>query len=287
MANPTLQFPFPLLYPGSTDYQENCRFSIGINDIRKRVEKGKIIIPVGYDLECKGLKQFISNGRAAVAVSISCSPASYRELFYFPTDKTSLDIKISQHDVIENVELKGLIIAKQEIHGFHCNEFNAEIFDKEELFDIEIGSILAQGELLNIPLNENKPIESIFQFIKAKKGSEQSSIYADFEDDLIKIHLKEEAYSLYVQLRRKKSTISIMVMPALVEALSKMKSDNNDPTSLMWKRVINQKLSEKNLTFENFSLTELADRLLEDISYESLLDMQNIINYSLDDNPDE
>lgn len=297
------EYPNPVLAYGRDDYNEKCTFCTFLDEAKITVDDKNINIPIKYSLVCKGLTNLINSGDAVFAIQVKSSAASYSKLFKFESDEKERTISIPKYDVVNKIDLKGLIIAAKHIKRFRCDgEFNELYFGKSG-FIIRKGDILAIEDSKSIYLDQSeleKPIASIFYIML--DSNQESDIFPCFDDDKIEIHLKSELYKLYYCLKDfdngslNRSVMGIIVYPVLVEAISYIKGyhqnrDRDDFDDGMdqrrWFRVIDNKakLQKINLEETDESDTTIADMLLNGVVSDSLKSIKDtLVEINIEDN---
>ena len=197
------EFPNPVLATGRNDYIESCRFNTSFEENDIQVDTENIIIPISYDLECRGLNNLLKSGDAKVIVLVKSSSASYSKIFTFDDGKTEMTVSIPKFSIVNKMDITGSVVAANDIKEFSCpGEFN-ELFFGASTFEIRKGDILATEESRAIFVDTSeleRPISSIFDISRASEDQE-SDIVPVFYGEKIEIYLTNELYELYYKFK--------------------------------------------------------------------------------------
>lgn len=283
MKKTNFDFPHPVLFEGNDDYI-NSVFSITAADVSEDGQDFRLLIT--YTLTSSGLNDLVGKNKAAVVVKIESSFASFRRIEIFDCDKTQKEITIKRNLVAKDLVIAAQIVANEKIDNFLLDEHNKDYFTVP--YTIEIGEVLAYepGHKLYLDASElERPVSSIITI--AENDFSKDYIIVDLNDDhKIKVFLDKDSYEAYWNLRAKqelkKYVAGVVVMPALNEAVDKIKSNLHDGESdqllagKTWYRVIKKKILEKGIKEEDIpfeSSVKLSNVLLGNIINSSLLSL--------------
>lgn len=266
-----INYPHPVLDASNSDYIDSS-FDIAL-EADPTVTDSSILIDVSYSLECEGLKKLIEAGKAKVAVYLDCSIAEFRRMYSFPFSDTQLQIVINKSDVNRSIQLKGYIIAHEEISSFILPEHNKDMFANVP-FSIRKGDVLAIAmHSFNLPLDSYDPLAdrpSIFS-IRRQTDRPKEEIAADFSEQKITIWLNAETHEKYRKLYEAPETrgflSSFLAAPILVDVLFFIKNMSNedkvDYETKKWYQVINKRLNDLKIDLATEdSMTKIADLIL-------------------------
>lgn len=283
-------FPNPVLINNSLDY-DNSTFDVILEN--SSIDNDLLKLNLKYEIECNSLAEFIKEGKAKAIIKIQSVGTPYREIFEFG-DKKELLISINKNNLAKKISIEGYIIASDNIKNFHPAELN-KLFFKSQIFNIRKGDILALHPGYSLPLDSSElegPVASIFQIIKNEELKESVDVILDTDTEKINIHLNTMTYETYMKIRSQKVLdkylAAAIVLPALTEALFYIASDeqNSDKPSdyenKRWYRQIKNKIAEKNLSFEDKSITSVASSLLGEIVSTALTDFEETLDSLLD-----
>ena len=288
-----IDYPNPVLSSDRDDYVETCKFDVSFEESEIEVTDEFIQIKAVCDLQCAGLTALINKGKASVVILINSSAAFFRKTYTFNKNQNELIVKIPKFNVKRNIEFCGYILANETINKFACEgEFN-ELYFKNTSFVVKKADILAKGETRTIPVDDSeleKPISSIF-WIQKNPGSQY--VEADFDtEEKIVIKLGEELNTLYYKMKDfnngslRRYLTGIIVYPVLVEAISKIceyyRGHGVDYSEKRWFKAIEHKLKgfevDLSTDYDNYSYTELADKLLGCIALDGLKSVETTID---------
>lgn len=257
MKQSNQNFPYPILAKGSLDYDENCKFSISLNSYPKEIA-GFINLSIGYSLISNGLEEMISQNEASVYIQLICKETSVRRLYCFD-DKKELNLSLNKKDFSGNVEINSFIISNKDSKNFLLPEHNKNFF----LLPLAInqGDKLAIGESISFKLNKFDALRPIASIVSIKENKiNNTDVDVDLSNDKIIIYLSKEIFEEYKKLREfpeLRSYLSLnIVMPAIVEALSEIK--NNDDAidaGKRWVFTINKLLKLMNIDLYSTDLS--------------------------------
>lgn len=279
MYRSNYDFPHPVLFEGNEDYV-NSSFEIVVVDESNNPDF--FTLSVEYCLDSIGLKELVKTKRASVVIRVESPSASYRTLCIYTNNETKMMINIRRNDVAKELILKGFVVANECIENFLLDEHNREYFNTP--FSIDKGDVLAYEPGRKIYLDDSeleKPISSIITIAENNETSDH--VLVDLNDDKkIKVLLDKDTYSAYWTLRvkpeLKKYLAGLVVLPAVCEAIEKLKinlPDEEDQllSDKIWYRVIKKKLNEKNYDDDDIqheSTLKMANTLLGNVVNNSL-----------------
>lgn len=280
MRKSDINFPHPLLSEYSKDYAEDCSFTVEVADAKE--DASKFIVSLRAFLACKGLEDYISEEKAAVAVKVYCSATSYREQHVF--DRVGdLKIEIPKNMVAKKLELQGYIISNVNLEKFCLSEHNPAFFSNATI-PISKGDILAEAHSIQINIDDSELEKELSSIIVVENAVGLESLvvnYLDDTDGLIHIRMPENEYQEYFKLRQSYRRYGIsrflqsaVIVPALTEAIGLLKMEAEikeyDPEyeeiygNTVWADSIMNKCDEikRDLTDKSISAYALANEIL-------------------------
>ena len=290
------EFPNPVLAEGRDDYIAGCSFRTVLDENEITVDTENITIPMKYSLICNGLQKLIDSGDAVVVISIKSSATSYSELFIFSPKSTEIKISVPKFSVVSKMNIAASVIAARDIKGFYCSgEFNELYFDGTT-FEIRKGDILATEDIRSVYVDATeleKQISSIFDI--SRHEDQESDVIPNFEDEKIRIFLKNELYDLYYKFKDfnngilRRYATAVIVYPVLVEAIGYVIShyqngvEPNDGTGYSakrWFRAIYHKADTKGIDLSSYEgyPTSLANDMLGDIALDALKSFKDTLD---------
>lgn len=290
-----INYPYPVLAPGRDDYN-NCLFDMEVYEERIGVTDENIEIPVAYTLNCNSIEKMVLDNKAQVAVKVKSSRASYCRIITFKNDEKNKMLKIPKFDVIGNIELTGIIVAKENIRHFTCNELN-QLYFSNMTFELQKGDFLAIAKNIKIYIDDSeleKPVTSIFVINRIEEQDED--VIIDFSDEKINVNLSIDLNNMYWRLKDfnngvlRRYLIAVLIYPALVEAIEQIKNHykevaDDDYSEKRWFRTIELKAQKHNIILSEYngSSVTLANELLGNISLDSLKSFKETLDQEMND----
>ena len=230
----------------------------------------------------------IANDDYVVVVFMDSVVAEYRHMESFPADKTTMRVTINRGDINRVLQIKGFIIASEEITQFTLPEHNKEHFR----FPIAIrkGDILGIAtHSFNVPLESYDPLADRPSIFSIRKQSEnpKEEVSADFSESKIIIWLNEETHQKYRTLYQAPDARGVLsaffAAPVLVDALYYIKNMSEDERLIYedkkWFQVINHRLKELKIDLEmEGSMTKVANMILPRIFSSSVESLTQLCN---------
>lgn len=219
-------FPYPIINR-ETQYStyDGLNFSLELEEYDS--EKNYYLKNVRYDTNSNLLNKLISENKAEVALIIECSETIYRRKFLL--NDTGIDITLNKSDFSGRVVYSMYAYTTEDIVLKSSNEF---IEDYQGIdYDLEKYSIIAADDGRTIYMNheetEENVIRSIFSIIP-RLDIDDNKFYVDYETGKkIIISLSENDFNNYNEMFNidtyKELFFSVLLIPALTEALSKCK----------------------------------------------------------------
>lgn len=286
-------YPYPVLAQGRDDYN-NCVFEVFFCENEITVTEENIEIPISYDLSCDSIEKMVLDEKAQVIIKIKSSPASYSRIVKFDVNERKMTLKIPKYEVIGNVEITGLIVAKERIEHFTCGELN-QLYFSGMTFDFQKGDFLALDTTRKIYIDDSElenPIASIFTINKVLE--QEGDVVVDFSDEKININLSVELNKMYWTLKDfnngalRRYVIAVIVYPALVEAIEQIKDyyrevAEEDYSEKRWFRAIELKAQKHNIVMSEYggSSVALADTLLGNIALDALKSFKDTLDQEM------
>lgn len=284
MRNTKQEFPHPLLSQTCSDYTLG-NFSLRINE--QVTDSKEFRFWFSYTLDSKGLEDLVSNGKANVILRVISSAASYRDKADFDRTSRICTLSINKLRVAKQISAQAFIVAAESIENFSLPEHNPMYFTNAS-FKLRKGDILAESTIYIVKLDDSemeKPLSSIFQIIQNDDAKE--SYAANYSDNKIRIFISPRLYEVYHSLRRKgefrRFLSAVLVLPALIEALTIMQSVEEEGinySNLRWYRAIENKLKKINVNVDDRDLpvVMIANQLLGDITWDALNSLKTTID---------
>lgn len=288
MVKTKMDFPYPVLYPESEDYEEGCYFKILGYDETQDDGSDFISMSLSYELKCTLLEQLISDELAVVVINVSCPNSSYRENIYIDNEKRA-EIRLKKRDLAQRLYLKPYIIAKTSIENFSSDLFNKDFFGNES-FTLDKGDVLAYDDAIDIIIDSFDNTSNHPSIVSIRLNERTNdSVFVDYHDHKINIMLNSETFGKYRDLRERPECRlflqGLIVFPALVEAIDAMKKideeDVEDISDKRWFLSIENQLEQKGITLSpDVSSMKIANELIGDIINTSMTELDIQLNSS-------
>lgn len=224
MLNANINYPYPVIRAYVEDYQTTVFKGAFVVNLQP---DGYLVRP-NFEIQNDGIKNLIADGKMTYALEVQ-SPATWFRRLYLIKDNKS--IRLDPAFLHERVELTPCIVATMPISGFENEDFETEYSGMT--FDINVGDIIAIGEKRSFDaLYQNDIIKNGTSIVSVAGEDSAKEIICDFTGSVIKITLPAEQYEDYIEcgyLKTKYKTLNaILTIPALVEAIGIIASDENN-----------------------------------------------------------
>lgn len=263
-------YPHPVLGIGD-DIKGHFKVNMSV-----KLGTEKIKVAPFYDLENEGILDFVNKGNASFVMHIYCRSTMFREVkFSGKLDPT--EIIISSDQLRNSVELDFFVCALEKISGYKNAGFNAEFAGYS--FELEKGDILAYGG--KGVFNANKtPVElkAISAFMNIDKyESKNGPIYNFYDGPKITIRLSESDYQQYQTIKENQFTAnllhSVIVLPALMEAINFVKTDDEFADN-EWYKILDNLITESG---EN-DILKIGQKILDNPVNRGFTSLENLLS---------
>lgn len=213
-------YPCPVLSDFNDDYIESS-FTIEYNVSKVGFKTNLINIEI--KLKDETIERMIEEEKAVLAIHLECSRTSHRKLFELNKEGKNLQIPVDSKQIVDRVELSGIIIAKENIDIYTNPNINKKYYGENYVVrNLGQGDLIGATvtQILDIPMKSND-FESISSIIKVG-FSNDDLMSVDYDDDVIIIKLPKTEYKRYCKLSKTVYSTIIMtstVLPSLVYVL--------------------------------------------------------------------
>lgn len=253
--------PYPILFAYNDDYTDST-FETEVN---ADTQFGEVFVTVKFKLLNEGLQKLISDNTACFAIHIECPSTSFRTKF--ESYESEVTYKLDSNNLQDKIEVCTFIVAKKDIISYSNEKFHSDY--NEYTFDLEKGNILAIGFGKEFTLlKNNDDLENLPSIIKVCKKSDikNGAISVDTDNpDSILIGIHESIYDLYYSLGKNKfkdTILSLVLLPAIVTVLTRMKFAEEDEKEKKWYKVIENLLNVNNIEVEDLDLQNKEKSIL-------------------------
>lgn len=249
--------PYPILSLTDNDYVD----SFFKAELEENLEFGRVDLKVRYNLNDKGLLKLISEGNAEYVTHVECSLLGFRTMGH-SSDK-EVSITIDESNLAGSTDISTFIVAKKDIPQYSNDKFSY-IYGKGAAFFIPKDSILAIGSCFKLTTNRSdksySKITDIFAIEHDKSEPEES--WMSFDEDCIKVHVNKKMINMYNNYKSsdKYTLITIFFLPALIEALTLMKQNNDSCDSFKWYEILKKLLEKNNIMISDLQVEPGPDK---------------------------
>lgn len=247
--------PYPVLSSMDDDYVRGSFRA----EIQEEISFGQLKLSIDYMLDEPGLQELFAQGKVSYATHVECSLVGYRQLF--SSKNNHEDVTIDAGNLTNEVEISTYIVATEDIHGYHNEQFNIG-FGKGASFDIWRGGILAIGPEYTIDINrDGKNYDKMADILAlAVDESNPGDVWVDTEGDCLRLYVSRDLFNVYH--RHKASDRYMMIqtffVPAIMSVLMDMKDvdEENDEgmASYRWYGVFAKLLEQNGIDIKDIQL---------------------------------
>ncbi len=234
MDKKSIDFPHPVLTEYSNDFNDSL-FSISIN--YDKADAKNIYLKIEVELQCDGIKDMLSCGKADIFARITCNRTFLRKVYKLEYANVNT-ISIPKQEVCDEIDIECFITATDDNDSYRLEEFNHNYFGdatfklkkgdmvaSEPGHKIKLDTILEKNASGVVIITYDRDISYAQVNFATKDGSNTKTL------DYITIILPEKEYLSYQELRNKRylkvGTVRFMqasiVLPAIVEGLGKLR----------------------------------------------------------------
>lgn len=247
--------PYPVLSSMDDDYVRGSFRA----EVQEEISFGQLKLSIDYMLDEPGLKELFAQGKVSYATHVECSLVGYRQLF--SSKNNHENVTIDAGNLTNEVEISTYIVATEDIHGYHNEQFNIG-FGKGASFDIWRGGILAIGPEYTIDINrDGKNYDKMADILAlAVDESNPGDVWVDTEGDCLRLYVSRNLFNVYH--RHKASDRYMMIqtffVPAIMSVLMDMKDvdEENDEgmASYRWYGVFAKLLEQNGIDIKDIQL---------------------------------
>lgn len=224
MLNANINYPYPVI----RDYVEDYQTTVFKGALVVNLQPDGYLVRPNFEIQNPGIDNLIAEGKMTYALEVQSPATWFRKLYLINDNKP---IRLDPAYLHERVELTPCIVATRSIPGFTNGDFETEYTGMS--FDINAGDIIAIGEKRSFDaLYQDDIIKNGSSIVNIAGSDSAKEIICDFTGSIIKITLPAEQYEDYVEcgyLKTKYKTLNaILTIPALVEAIGIIASDENN-----------------------------------------------------------
>ena len=225
-------FPYPVLNNTKLYSQfKEASFTLSYNEETDNEADKIVFSDLIVELNSEYLLKLIEDGYAKVVCVFECANTMYRKPLEIAPN-TLNTISISLFDFNGKYQISAFIVATKDF-DYVCDDFLEEY--EGYTFQVEKNDILAvdDGYVNKVDFNseEDTKKSSIFLVIKDKSLTDGTSV-TEYDQDKITISLPEVQWNRYESTKRQTKFqdmyFSILAVPALAYALTKLRAENDN-----------------------------------------------------------
>lgn len=247
--------PYPILF----DYRDDYIQSSFRADISAEQRFNDIVINVTFHLKDETIQQLLYRGQAQYLLHIECPAMSLRQ--QYSTDEDQISIPLPMDSVREKLEICTFITANGIISQYSNPNFHSDYQGMS--FNLSKGQLLAIGTSKQYDIEtDGDPMVSLPSIIKVTKitSKTKGTITVNTDDnDHIYVGLCEDAFHLYNLLGKHtyvKTVMSLVLLPAMIIVLDRMREDPDSYKETRWYAVIDELLERNGYSVDQLCLED-------------------------------
>ena len=274
-------FPYPVLSKFSDDITPN-EF-----DIELQVTPSSAVYRLEFNvvLQHSEFADLITTAEASLVVHVECQTNFYRKAFLF--QQWADEIQIPVGALTGRVEVTFLIVACDTIEDYQINGFHADYGDMKFHINKADALGLLETKYFDAEKDPNalKKISSIIQVARLD-NRESKAWQMELDDQKIFVRMPKADYERHGQMKDapeiNRSLCSLIVIPALVEALYQIKAttegEKENERRQRWFRVLDSKLDSLGVDIQSSgkSMFEIAQMIMEDAGPDTLNELDKL-----------
>jgi hypothetical protein len=269
-------FPYPVLKPINSDYQE-ASFSMNVETELK--SRRTLQLNLNVKLDCFTIEELIAEGKAGLGIHLENPTTKFRHFKELPL-QSELSFNLDLTKLNGKIEVLPVVVAKKNFRlasdGF-VEDFSGLSFDLYQ------GNILAIDKetviTIEKDIRDEVDIPSIITMRTNEKQKEALDI--EFEQQRIVVSLDKETMLNYKKTKGRRNYLpilhSMIIFPVLIEAINYIKEDRNEEKreDYRWYRSL-ARILEKNdypiegTRFKDTANIRLAQIILDNVIYSGL-----------------
>lgn len=239
-------YTYPVLSESSLrdDYVPESSFSAVATQHQTGVNE--MSIEVSVDLKDDTLLRLVQDKKAKIVCHVESPLSSYRSMQEIDMFTRNISLPIDTTVMRGSLEITPFVTAAVPLEEFTSDTFS-EFY--KGTYRIEAGDILAFAPTIEIEIEPDDIDKLPTQSIIRVSSHDAREMATDLAGNYILIRLPEDTYKGYKVLSKKESShykLSIMgiVLPALMDALYELKTNDGQSDDKIWARVVKAKLKD-------------------------------------------
>lgn len=237
-------YPYPVLFETPVDFKTS---KIVAKYSYKSYKDGHGI-KVKCEINNAYIKQLIKDKVVCYALQIESPNAFFRQMYEF-YDENSIEIKLSNMEVIDTLDIGFALLAKKDIESYYCEDF-LDIYK-------DIKMIVHKNELIGVCTNVKIPIISKQEVLKEvttifnlEENDEAKHISYNTNRNRITVTLPKDIGTFYKKSKGTQNQIvvlnSLILVPVLSSVLTDMSNATDDDgiNGKLWYKTLYAKVKE-------------------------------------------
>ncbi len=250
----TRSYPHPVV--GNRDDVPGAAFQASVEMV---TDRETVFLDVAIKCSSSTVNKLVADAKANFVLHVECSNTLFRRAYEFA--EPLYRCPIPADNLNDSVEVNVFAKALKNISGYKVDKAHSDY--GSATFEVEKGNIVAVGEgqifPVESPFDSLRKIGTIMQVIESPKEGDMP-MKVDFNSDKIVIILSQNDFKDYKQLKTNEAVTTMIVIPALMEALKQLEEAEDDDRR--WVRVLRKRVDDLELKGQREPL-ELAQLVLE------------------------
>lgn len=258
-------FPHPVLSPHRSDYGEQCHFEAQVPHSVLSHGGRNINITLRFNLTSESLLSLIEEGKATYMAVLECSRTYQRQSF--PSRAADEVLVLDHGEWQDALLLTPYVASTEELPSFRSHEHSTLIQAlAPQGISLPAGAILAVGNSIEIDLEEEEAVESIFD-LAPDRSLVEGTFSTDLTGERIAINLHPDEREAIERIRRQPRLEPLLHQALYLHALEEALRGLDDHSERRWSQRLRQKLERMNIQVDGEDLAErsefYAQKLLE------------------------
>lgn len=249
--------PHPVLSKQRQDYLPECHFEVVTPQSMLAAGGKEIAITVKYLLSSPTLLKMVADQRAAYICVVEC-PRTYRRERYASHSDEDL-LLLNREEWQGTLTVAPYVAATQDIPAFIAPEHSPLVKALAPGgVDLPAGAILAIGDIIEVELEEDKGVESIFD-LAPNRELPAGSFGTDLTGQRIAINLHPDDLAKINAVRYQMHQEPMLHQALYLHALEQAMRNLSDHAGKRWATVIQHKLEQHSIYADAEELAEKSE----------------------------
>lgn len=265
-------YPYPVLYETPIDFKTSKIEAIYSHTVCKDGH----IIKVECEINNEYIKNLIDDKKVCYALQIESPNAFFRKMYEF-YDADNIEVKLSNMEVIDTLEIGFALLVKEEIKEYYCDDF-LDVY-KDIQMDIHKNELLGVCENVKIQIiSKQEVLKEVTTIFNLEENDEAKRISYTTNRNRITVTLPMEIGEFYKKSKGNPQQIlvlnSLILVPVLSGVLTDMVNACEDDglSGKLWYKTLYSKVKELAIKQER-----QPEELLEDSFYTAQIIMRDIL----------